>query len=165
MRSNGQKRSGAAAVEFAFVFLPVFVIFFSFIEHGRYFMVLDLMQNAAREGARYAAVISNSGEVDDANTVTDTAIKKQKIIDWVDYWMLNQDLNLTDYTVKLYASSLEGVAGVTGEDSPDSWRNLSYGDMLTVKITGGHKVILPILTMLPATMNMDVRAVSVAEGN
>src|SRR5204862_7766525 len=47
-------RRGAATVEMALV-LPIVLLFlFGIFEYGRYFMTVQLMNNAAREGARYA---------------------------------------------------------------------------------------------------------------
>ncbi len=50
------KRTGAAAVEFAIV-LPVFVLLvFGMIEYGRMVMVQQVITNASREGARQAVL-------------------------------------------------------------------------------------------------------------
>src|SRR2546423_4106633 len=49
-----RRSRGAATVEMALV-LPIVLIFmFGIFEYGRYFMTLQLLNNAAREGARYA---------------------------------------------------------------------------------------------------------------
>lgn len=49
-------RLGQALVEFAFV-LPVFLLLvYSIIEFGRYVYTVQILNNAAREGARYAIV-------------------------------------------------------------------------------------------------------------
>ena len=54
------RRRGAAAVEFAVV-LPVFVlIVFSIIEFGRAMMVLGVITNAARSGARAGVVLTGT---------------------------------------------------------------------------------------------------------
>lgn len=55
-RSSSKKSAGQALVEFAFV-LPVFlVIFFGTIDGGRLVYTLNQLSQAAREGARVAAV-------------------------------------------------------------------------------------------------------------
>jgi hypothetical protein len=55
-----QPRGGAAAVEFAFVALVFFMLFFGIFEYARYIFVQNLMNTATREAARYA-VVSSAG--------------------------------------------------------------------------------------------------------
>lgn len=53
-RRDGRPVRGQALTEFAFV-LPIFLlVLYSIIEFGRYVYVAQVMNNAAREGARYA---------------------------------------------------------------------------------------------------------------
>ncbi len=51
-RRFGRSRSGAAAVEFAFVALPFFAILFSLVETGMVFIGDTTMQNAVKQAAR-----------------------------------------------------------------------------------------------------------------
>jgi Flp pilus assembly protein TadG len=54
-----RRRTAAHLVEFAFV-CPIFVLFFfGILEYSRYVMTLQIMTNAAREGARFAVVTTN----------------------------------------------------------------------------------------------------------
>ena len=65
-------RRGAAAVEFAVVCIPFFLLVFGMFEIGRMMMVRQILTNASREGAR--AVILESATVADVETmVTDYA--------------------------------------------------------------------------------------------
>jgi hypothetical protein len=53
---QGRRRRGQALVEFALV-APIFcLILFSIIEAGRFIFFYEVLNNAAREGARYAIV-------------------------------------------------------------------------------------------------------------
>jgi Flp pilus assembly protein TadG len=61
-------RSGKALVEFAFVAPLFFLLIVGMIEFGRTIMVMQVMTNAAREGARLAAV-GASAETDVVNSV------------------------------------------------------------------------------------------------
>ena len=54
---------GAAAVEFALVAILLFMLVFGVIEWGRIFSEYQVMQSAAREGARVAAVRAPSDVV------------------------------------------------------------------------------------------------------
>src|SRR5207247_1287196 len=49
-------RRGAAAVETALVMLPVIMFLCGVFEYGRLLMVWNIVNNAAREGCRYALV-------------------------------------------------------------------------------------------------------------
>jgi len=50
------RRRGAAAVEFAFVAIPLFLFIFTTIEFARAFMFADSLEEAARAGCRAAIV-------------------------------------------------------------------------------------------------------------
>src|SRR5947209_690390 len=63
-----KRRRAAAAVEFAVVALPFFIIILGLIELGRGFMVQHLLLAAARQGARVGIVPSNG------NTEISTAV-------------------------------------------------------------------------------------------
>ena len=71
--SSTRRRSqeGAAAVEFALIASILFMVLFGIIEFGRLFSELEVLNSAAREGARVAAVRGTGEEV--ANAVADAA--------------------------------------------------------------------------------------------
>jgi len=69
-RNHGRRRRGAAAVEFALISIWLFIIVMGTIEVGRALMVVELLNNAARSGARVGALPNNyytaiKTEVDD----------------------------------------------------------------------------------------------------
>jgi Flp pilus assembly protein TadG len=55
-RQKRIKRHGAATVEFAFTAPVLFLFIFAIFEFGRAFMVIDLLNDAARVGCREGAV-------------------------------------------------------------------------------------------------------------
>src|SRR5919198_3401170 len=63
-RMRGER--GAAAVEFAIVSTVLFMIVFGIIEFGRTYSQYEVLQGAAREGARRAAVGASVTQVRDA---------------------------------------------------------------------------------------------------
>jgi Flp pilus assembly protein TadG len=67
-RSPIRRRSqeGAAAVEFALIASILFMVLFGIIEFGRLFSELEVLNSAAREGARVAAVRGTGTDVADA---------------------------------------------------------------------------------------------------
>lgn len=60
---HSARRSGAAAVETALVLLPLFMFLFGIFEFGRLMMVWNVLNNAAREGCRYALVNNTSATI------------------------------------------------------------------------------------------------------
>jgi Flp pilus assembly protein TadG len=67
-----RNETGAAAVEFALVASILFLFVFGIIEFGRIFSELEVLNSAAREGARAAAVRGDAEDVETA--VTDAAV-------------------------------------------------------------------------------------------
>lgn len=59
-RSLSNER-GAAAVEFAIISTILFLLIFGIFEFGRVYSRYQVLQGAAREGARHAAVAQDSG--------------------------------------------------------------------------------------------------------
>jgi len=61
-QSGSSRRSrGQALVEFAFVAPMFFLLLFAIIDFGRYVYYVQILNNAAREGARYAIVHGSKG--------------------------------------------------------------------------------------------------------
>jgi hypothetical protein len=78
----------AHVVELAIV-CPIFFLFlFGILEYGRYVMTLQIVINAAREGARYAVVTTN-----DAN-----ASPTQDVQNWVNNYLAGQGVQLSGPT-------------------------------------------------------------------
>lgn len=62
-RPHRNNEQGAAAVEFALIASLLFMVLFGIIEFGRLFSELEVLNSAAREGARAAAVRGTADEV------------------------------------------------------------------------------------------------------
>jgi Flp pilus assembly protein TadG len=56
LRSSRQRSRGQALTEFALVLVPFLLLLYGIIEFGRYVYTVEVMNNAARDGARYAIV-------------------------------------------------------------------------------------------------------------
>jgi Flp pilus assembly protein TadG len=79
---SGNRRWGAAVVEFAVVALPFFIIVVGLVEVGRALMVQHLLLAAARQGARVGIVPPNGNtEISTAvgNVMTPAGITSDKI--------------------------------------------------------------------------------------
>ncbi|MEX1047518.1 MAG: TadE family protein [Actinomycetota bacterium] len=60
--ANGER--GAAAVEFAIIMVVLFMVVFGIVEYGRIFSQVEVLESAAREGARVAAVGADTGTIE-----------------------------------------------------------------------------------------------------
>src|SRR5262245_48906522 len=62
-QARNTKRRGAAALETAIVMLPVILLFCGVFQYGRLLMSWNVLNNAAREGCRYALVNNTKATV------------------------------------------------------------------------------------------------------
>lgn len=136
-----QARRGVAAVEAA-VALPVCLLFMlGVFEYGRYVMVRNVLENAAREGARYAAVHTADKQTSDVQAV-------------VTGFLANQQVQLQNFAIQVYATDSSGntLSGTT-------WNNTPFLDAIGVQIDGDYQPIVPKFLLLPNTVHISVVAV------
>jgi Flp pilus assembly protein TadG len=93
---------GQALVEFALVAPVFFLMLFSLIDFGRYVYYVQILNNAAREGSRYAIVhgsasLNPSGPPESGTTSTDPAGNNVKAV--VRAWAVGVISNGTSLTV------------------------------------------------------------------
>src|SRR5438128_8783544 len=106
----GNRRSGAAIVETAFVLIPLTMFIFGVFEYGRLLMDWNLLNNAAREGCRYALVNNTASTIN--TDVKNVVLSK----------MTGRDASFTGFTVAMSGTHL-------GVSTPIN--NLVPGDMIT----------------------------------
>jgi Flp pilus assembly protein TadG len=130
------KRGGAAAIETAFVMIPVMLFFLGIFQYGRLLMDWNVLNNAAREGCRYALVNNTASTIstDVTNIVTGR--------------MGNETANFTNFTVTV-SGTHNGVATAVN--------NLVAGDLITVTVSGKYKFMsLPLIPTPTLTINSSV---------
>jgi Flp pilus assembly protein TadG len=139
-----RRRQGVAAVETALVVLLTTTIVFGVFEYGRMLMDLNLLDNAAREGCRYA--LAN-------NTSLTISTDVQGIVTG---YMAGETASFTNFTVTV-SGTKNGVASTVN--------NLSPGDMITVTVTGTYKFlnIVPLITM-PTSLTLTSSVTMGCEG-
>lgn len=98
--SRRRVRRAAAAVEFAIVAPLLFVIILGTIEFGRMMMVLELLNNAARNGARLGVVSGN-----------DTAAVQQAVTDT----LTSTSVSGATSTVQVNGTSADVNTAATGD--------------------------------------------------
>jgi Flp pilus assembly protein TadG len=130
---RNDRRRGAAAVETALVIMPVLLFFYGLFEYGRFLMDRNLLDNAAREGCRYALV---------NNTNTSIAANVQSVV--TSYMAGRNAAAFSGFTVTV-SGTHNGVA--------TSVNNLMAGDFVTVTVSGNYQFMnLPMLHMPTITM-------------
>ena len=95
-RKTNAKREAATAVELAAVLIIFVMLMFGMLEYCRLCFTMNVVENAAREGARYAVVNAN-----DATVVSDTQAYVLSLMD---------GLNVEDapYSCTLYQADATG---------------------------------------------------------
>ena len=152
------RRSGRSAVE-AMLVLPVVITFlFGILEYGRYVMTMQVLTNAAREGARYALTHTQPVTVTNpvGGALTTYGNATTDVTNVVNKALGGQ--SLVGQTVDVYLSNSLGV-------STGNWNNAQAGDLVCVRITGNYRVLLGTMLYLPTNIPVSVRAAMRSESN
>lgn len=131
---NMRKQRGISVVEFAIVAAVLFILIFAVIEVGRAFFVAATLDEAARRGARMAAVCP----------INDPAIFQAAAFDN----SVLPDLDASDISVEYLTM---GGAVVGNPSDPAGFRLIRY---VRVSVVGyQHQMFIPFATaLLPFTM-------------
>jgi Flp pilus assembly protein TadG len=163
-------RNGATLVEVAFVFPLCLLFMFGIYEYGRFVMVRQLLDNAAREGARFAVVNTQDGKTTaDVQNVVDQRLGGQGI-----------QLDNYDKTTNIQVYAADPVTGnpVDTNGNVVSWTNApftnaTFGQAIAVRITGTYRPVLPVLaaydhgtlTIMPGPINVQTTCIMNSEAN
>jgi len=141
---RGKKRWGATAVETALVLIPMTFFLTGIFEYGRFLMDLNVLNNAAREGCRYALVNNTSTTIStDVTTV-------------VTNFMAGENNSYSGFTVTV-SGTHAGVATPVN--------NLVAGDLITVSVSGQYQfmnIFAPL--SLPSSLTINSSVTMVCEG-
>jgi Flp pilus assembly protein TadG len=144
MVNGPPRRRGVTLVEMAIVVGVCLILLLAIFEYGRFIMVKQLVENAAREGARQAVVSTNTLTTQDIqNTVTNYLVGQPL-----------QNLNIQVYK-----------ADPTTGANLGTWNSAAFGDGIAVQVTGGYKPILPTFGFLPATVTVQAESLMRSEAN
>jgi Flp pilus assembly protein TadG len=124
--------------------IPLTMFVFGVFEYARLLMSWNLLNNAAREGCRYA--LAN-------NTSTSINADVQGI---VTACMGGQDANFSGFTVTVSGTH-------SGASTPVN--NLVAGDMITVTVSGNYQFmrVIPLVSM-PSSLSLTTSITMVCEG-
>jgi Flp pilus assembly protein TadG len=144
-------RPAATIVESAFV-IGIFLLFlFGLIEYGRLLMTKQIMENAAREGARWAVVHTYDGTT-------------AQVQDQVDAYLSVARQQMTGYVkttnISVYAADSSGniIAG-------KAWTDCKFGENIAVSVTGNYHAFLPNLLLMKSDIGVSAKSVMGSEAN
>ena len=149
------RRRGVALVETAIVLLVALTMTLAIYEYGRYFMLSELVNNAAREGARLAVVTTNTQNTAAIQNTVMQYLAKQALTN-----TSGQPFGAAD--VQVYQ-----VNPATGaKATPDSnWYDAAFGSSIMVQVNARFTPMLPSFGFLPTTVNVKGTAVMSSEAN
>jgi Flp pilus assembly protein TadG len=139
-------RRGAAAVETALVILPVVMFLCGVFEYGRLLMVWNVLNNAAREGCRYALVNNTASTI-----VTDV----QNVV----------TTRMAGQTAAFKSGTFTVSVSGTHAGASTAVNNLLPGDFITVSVTGQYSFmnIIPVVPM-PSSFSITSSVTMLCEG-
>jgi Flp pilus assembly protein TadG len=139
-------------VESALVICVCLLVIVGILEYARYLLTLQVVENAAREGARYAVV----------NTASATTSQVQ---DYVDSCLVGLSPTQLQGYSKTTSITVFRADPSTGAALGGSWSDASFGQAIAVKITGNYQPILPAFLFLGATIPIQAQAQMYSEAN
>jgi hypothetical protein len=144
-------------VETAIVLGAALMFMLAIFEYGRFVMIGQVLQNSAREGARFAVV--HTGDIPAPN-----------VPNYVLNYMGGQDVKLSNYSCTCYQADI-----TTGNALPGNWYDAPFGGGIAVQITGQYKpVVLGLLvdathsmgvTFMSSTVNVQATCIMLSEAN
>jgi Flp pilus assembly protein TadG len=146
-QASGRQRQGATAVEMALAFPFALLFLLGIFEYSRFFMIRNIMINAAREGARFAVI----------HTYDKTTTDVQNVVAG---YLANQQGQLQQFSSRVYATDSLG-----NEIPGASWNSAAFGAGVGVQIDGDYRPILPKFLLMPATMHLQTVSIMNSEGN
>jgi Flp pilus assembly protein TadG len=146
-RSTRPTRPRGSVLVEASIVLPIFLLMLlGIFEYSRYVMVRNLVDNATREGARYAVV-----HVYDKTTADIQAEVLKRLA--------GQDGQLASYNCQVFEAN-----PATGANQ-GIWTNAAFGDWVMVQITGTYRPALPNFLRMSSTIPVRAQAMMRCEAN
>ena len=173
-----QARRGATLVEFALLISLFLMFIFGILEYSRYLFVLHVTTNAARDGARFAAVRVNQSDLvnptradipeypgrptfdipEFTTAVTDSMAGTQNMIDNFRVRVFPCDpVGMYGDPIVIQPKSQAGIANPT-------WNNAVFSERIAIRIDGQYRVIVPNLLLWQDTLNIRIISLVSSEG-
>jgi len=151
------RRHGATTVEMALVVPVVIMVLFGIFEYGRFLLVYQTLNNAAREGARYAV------------SRTDGTTTSAQVITVVNNKMAGVQNSLgSGYKVDVFYVDPAGLAQtppVVTKNTTKTWDQADFGEKIAVQITGVYAPTMSYIVHAKTTVPFTVTSIMTSEGN
>ena len=174
MRAPRPARAGATTVEFAVVALLLFLMLFGILEYARFLFVYHLATNAARDGARFAAVHTSGGTMSGEPAAVTTAdvqgVVRTGTFNSTTYGtgLLGTETQIDSYACDVYAvpqASLYATPPDTDPAGKPAWNSAPFHEKIAVRITGKYKPVLPSLLRMGTELDFKVTVLVSSEAN
>ena len=150
-RTKNNRRRATALVETAVVMLPLCLLLFAIMEYGRVVMTYQILNNAAREGARQATAVATS--------YIPPATATANVTSTVNNFLAGQNLN--NLNIQIYQADTSG-------NNIGPWTSAPFGQNIVVQIDADFPLLFPTFGMLPnnggSPNSMHMRAKSMMRG-
>jgi Flp pilus assembly protein TadG len=169
------RRQGSTVVEAALVMSVFLLLLFGIFEYCRFLFVLHVTNNAAREGARYAAVNASA-------PTSQSATLQTAIIAYTTQMMSGVNNQLSGYQVAVYAVDPTGLTlsppviraasanpptypNPFNSSDPNAvpWNSAPFPNRIAVTIEGTYTPALPSFLLMPTSIPIYITAVLGAE--
>jgi Flp pilus assembly protein TadG len=146
---RARTRSAATVVEAAFVISLVLLFMFGIFEYCRFIFLVQVCENAAREGARFAVARTADG-----TTLAD-------VQNFTTYKMSGRDSELAGYTV-----TVQNVNPATGNPIPNAnWNDAPFGGAIMVRVSGTYSPMLPSFLQTQTSIQINSTSMMTSEAN
>jgi Flp pilus assembly protein TadG len=125
----GRKRKGTTTVEFAFIVAVFFLFMFGVMEYARLLMTIELVNNAAREGARSAVVSQSTLTTAQIQTIVTNSLG-------------GETTQLSNLNIQVYQVNPANGSNV------GAWPGATFGQPIAVQVTATYSPLLPSPTFL-----------------
>jgi len=149
---RGDRRRGAALVEMALVLPVILLLLCGVLEYGRYLMTLQVVQNAGREGCRYALAHTEPITIAGVTASNSTS----EVVNRINTYLAG--VGLHNQNIQIYKSDSQG-------NNLGSWTDTQFGEFICVRITGDFRWVTPQLLFLPSQTPVAVQALMRSEAN
>lgn len=188
LRPGRRGRPGVTIVEAALIMSVFLMLLFGIFEYCRFLLVLHITNNAAREGARYASVHLNKPVNFVSNDFTDpvSGVVFPSVQRYTLERMSGVQRNIDNLRITVFAADPTGLSqnppvvrprarpGAPPGTFPDPWNpndpnalpwnSAPYPDRIVVYINGTYRPAVPTLLMMPASIPINIYAITGGEG-
>ncbi len=159
---NHKQRHGAYVVEFAVVATVFFLFLFGILEYSRFVMTLEVLQNAAREGARYAVVHTHDKTTADVQNEVDSRLGGMG----VQLKSYNKTSSIEVYMADQTTGKPVDINGnLVGTWTQAPFTDAKFGQPIAVQIRGTYTPVLPTFLLMNSSITIQARYLMQSEAN